>query len=406
MLDRRKFLKSIGAAGTIPFFAQLTKLLAGEPNLPDPNSPAERESKIPLRKLGKTGVKIPCVSLGANRLDSIVILKAAIQNDVTYFDTASNYMGGNSETTIGKLLESDSKLRKKLFLVTKASRARTVVDIESRLKASLENLKTDYIDFYQFHGLSEPSMLTDDLKQWVEKAKKQKKIKFFGFSTHSNMPQCLTAAAKLGWVDAIMTSYNFRLMLDDDMKKAVDACQKAGVGLVAMKTLGLRVRGGGEFTEEEKKIYRQFMDKGYTELQARIKSILQDGRIASACIGMKSVPELQENINAVIDKQQLTKADQQALSDYASGTKSDYCAGCARICSSACPDMPYIAEIMRYMMYYNSYGEPNLAKENFALLPSAAKAKLLSADYSLAQKRCPNNLPIAKVMSQAAQKLT
>jgi len=215
----------------------------------------------------------------------------------------------------------------------------------------------------------------------------------------------MTAAVKLGWIDAIMTSYNFRLMLDDDMKKAIDACQKAGVGLVAMKTLGLRVRPGEEFTEEDKKVYKHFMDKGYTEVQARIKSILQDGRIASACVGVKSVTELQENISAVVVKPELTRADQQALSDYARGTKSDYCAGCRHICSSACPDMPYIAEVMRYMMYHNSYGETILAKENFALLPSAAKAKLLSADYSMAHKLCPNHLPIAQIMRQAVQKL-
>jgi predicted aldo/keto reductase-like oxidoreductase len=266
-------------------------------------------------------------------------------------------------------------------------------------------MKTDYVDFYQLHGPSDPSVFTDEIKQWAEKAKRQKKIRLFGFSTHSNMPQCLTAAAKLGWIDAIMTSYNFRLMLVDDMKKAIDACQKTGIGLVAMKTLGLRVRPGEEFTEEDKKVYKHFMDKGYTEVQARIKAILQDGRIASACVGVKSVTELEENINAVVDKQQLTKQDHQVLADYARKTKTDYCAGCAHICSCACPDMPYIAEVMRYMMYHNSYGEQILAKENFAMLPSAAKAKLLTADYSLAAKLCPNHLPIAKIMSQAARKL-
>ncbi len=405
MLDRRKFLKSVGAAGALPFFTKLSKIFAGEPNIPDPNAPAEKKSKIPLRKLGKTGVKVPCLSIGGNRLDSLVILRAAIQNDVTYFDTARNYMGGGSEATIGKLIESDSKLRKKLFIVTKASRAHTIEEIESHLNDSLQTMKTDYVDFYQLHGPSDPSVLTDEVKQWAEKAKKQKKIRFFGFSVHRNMPQCLTAAAKLGWIDAIMTSYNFRLMLDDDMKKAVDACHKAGIGLVAMKSLGLRVRPGEEFTEEDKKIYKHFMEKGYTEVQARIKAILHDGRIASACVGVKSVTELEENINAVVVKPELTRADRQVLADYARKTKSDYCSGCAHICSSACPDMPYIAEVMRYMMYHNSYGEVKLAKENFTLLPAAAKAKLLTANYSLAAKLCPNHLPIAKIMSQAVRKL-
>jgi hypothetical protein len=44
------------------------------------------------------------------------------------------------------------------------------------------------------------------------------------------------AAAKLGWIDGIMTSYKYRLMVKDEMKRAVDACAKAGIGLTAMKT--------------------------------------------------------------------------------------------------------------------------------------------------------------------------
>ena len=43
-------------------------------------------------------------------------------------------------------------------------------------------------------------------------------------------------AAKIGWIDAIMLSYNFRIMHTDRMKKAVDACSKAGIGLTAVKT--------------------------------------------------------------------------------------------------------------------------------------------------------------------------
>ena len=46
----------------------------------------------------------------------------------------------------------------------------------------------------------------------------------------------MLAAAKLGWVDGIMMTYNYRLMVKDEMKRAVDACAKAGIGLTAMKT--------------------------------------------------------------------------------------------------------------------------------------------------------------------------
>ena len=50
------------------------------------------------------------------------------------------------------------------------------------------------------------------------------------------MAPCLEAAAKLDWIDVIMTTYNFREMQNPAMQSAIDACYKADIGLVAMKT--------------------------------------------------------------------------------------------------------------------------------------------------------------------------
>ena len=73
-------------------------------------------------------------------------------------------------------------------------------------------------------------------------------IRFFGFSTHSGRP--LEPAAKLGWVDAILVTYNFRLTKDEGMRRALDACAKAQVAITAMKVQGLNVE-----TEDDKTIY-------------------------------------------------------------------------------------------------------------------------------------------------------
>ena len=90
---------------------------------------------------------------------------------------------------------------------------------------------------YLLHYVSDVrNELTKDVKAWAENAKAEGKIRFFGFSTHKNMENCMLEAAKLGWIDGIMMSYNYRLMVKSDMKRAIDACAKAGVGLTAMKT--------------------------------------------------------------------------------------------------------------------------------------------------------------------------
>jgi predicted aldo/keto reductase-like oxidoreductase len=67
--------------------------------------------------------------------------------------------------------------------------------------------------------------------------------------------------------------------------------------------------------------------------------------------------------------------------------------------------MPYIAEVMRYLMYYKSYGDTDRARELFARLPASARARLENADYSTAEARCPQRMPIARLMTEAARKL-
>jgi len=380
----------------------------GKPNAVDPNVAKKgqktRFPQVPRRKLGKTGVRVPCLSLGTNRLDNQIILMSALRWGVSYWDTANSYVGGNSELTIGKFLLKNPEVRKELFIVSKASGARKPEDVEKRLQTSLERMNTKSIDLYCFHGLSNPAQLTDELKRWVKSAKKRKLIRFFGFSTHKNTAKCLTAAAKLGWIDAIMTSYNFRLMQKPEMQDALDACYKAGIGLIAMKTLGLRL-GHKVETEEDKKLVSHFLQKGFTEQQAKIKVVLEDKRISSACVGMQTVDILDSNALAVLDKTKLSQADKELFRQYAADTCTGYCAGCSEICDEILPDTPYVADIMRYLMYYNSYGRKQHARQLFARIPGRVKSRLLAIDYSSAEACCPQHLPIAKLVAEAVSKL-
>lgn len=411
IFSRRDFLKTIGAAGIGSVLANL-KLEAAEPNKPSQEQKPQGQ-QLPKRKFGKTGVEISCLGLGTNKADNQIILRTAHKYGVTYWDTASSYLHGASEEQIGKLIEKDPSLRKELFIVTKASGAKSVAEMDDLLAISLKRMNTDYIDLYQVHGMSDPAKLNDELKKWAEGAKKRGVIRYFGLSTHKNMAQVLNTAAKLDWVDAIMTAYNFRLMQDAEMQKALDACHKADIGLVAMKVVALsieqrkRMKDGQqiEATEEDKKVIGHFMQRGLTAEQARIKAVLQDERISCVCVGADSAGILTSNVAAVLDKTKLSKADFDVLKKYAEATCSGYCAGCAHICDSALTDMPYTSDIMRFLMYRNSYGERERAQELFGQIPETARNKLLSIDYSDAEARCPQHLPIGKFIAEAVTKL-
>jgi len=140
-INRRDFLKTAGAAGLGTALAS-AGAMAGE-KTQKPKSP-----QMPKRKLGKTGVEVSCLGLGTmfNLVDNQIILRSTLKHGVTYWDTANVYAGGNSELGIGKFLSKSPEARKKIFLVSKASRASTVAQFEERLQLSLKRLNTDYID--------------------------------------------------------------------------------------------------------------------------------------------------------------------------------------------------------------------------------------------------------------------
>ena len=418
-IDRRNFLKTVGAAG-------LSSVLASTGAIAGPNqSNAEEKPKypqVPKRTLGKTGVQVPCLSLGGNYsfIDKQILLRKAIDWGINYWDTAPNYAGGNSELGIGNFLSKHPENRKKLFIASKAPNAGTVEDVEKLLQTSLKRMNTKYLDlYYGAWSMSDPGQLTDELKKWAESAKKRKLIRFFGFTTHKNMPQNLAAAAKLDWIDTIMTTYNFRLMQDAKMQAAIDACHKAGIGLIAMKTIALSLQGLFEMhglsprkenaqkveSEEDKKAVEHFLKRGFTEEQAKIKVVLEDKRFSSVCVGMWNVAHLTSGVATALDKTKLSQSDRDILKEYAQVTCSDYCAGCAYICDSILPDAPYLSDIMRYLMYYNSYGDRDRARELFAQIPANVRSKLLSTDYGAAEAHCPQHLPIRELVTEAVSKL-
>ncbi|MHC4862752.1 MAG: aldo/keto reductase [Planctomycetota bacterium] len=418
---RRRLFAALGAAGLASVFvaartrdSQNTRA-AAEPAAPSEDR-AAKQLQVPRRKLGRTKAEVPCLALGMNILpdESQMILRKALEWGVTYWDTAPFYTGGNSDRNIGRFLEKNPQAREKLFIVSKATEARDVRRVDRLLQLALKRMNTDYVDLYMgVHPLEHPGQLTDELKYWAKKAKKKGVIRFFGFSTHENMARNLAAAARLDWIDVIMVNYNFRLMQDQRMQAAVDACHKAGIGLIAMKTQGKGPRYPSHMrykyrieTQADKKLVGHFLLRGFTAPQAKIKVVLQDERISSTCVGLSNTAVLASNVAAVLDKTKLTPADMRLFKEYSAATGSCYCAGCSHICNSAVADAPYVCDIMRSLMYYKSYGRGQMAREQFARIPRRVRNKLLRTDYSLAEACCPQRLPIAELVAEAVSKLT
>ena len=393
--SRRSFLKTTSLVWVGTLVAPFT-----------PTAEAAEESQnMPTRPFGKSGTRVSILSFGGS-LDtslSLLVLRQAFKWGVTYWDTANSYMGGRSERGMGKYIEKYPGDRSRIFLVTK-SNAWTVGGMSRDLDESLERLKTDYVDLFFVHSVRSPGDLDDDMKAWADKKKRQGKIRLFGFSTHSNMEACMMAAAKLGWIDGIMMSYNYRRMHTDDMKRAVEACAGAGIGLTAMKT-----QGGGQIktdTPSELQLADHFLKKGYTDAQAKLKAVWSNPAISSICSEMPNMTILKSNVAAALDRTTLSHRDMELLQHYARKTRAHYCAGCNDICESSSPGNIPVGDVMRCLMYARSYGDRERAKEQFRKIAPAVRRQMSNTDFTQAEQRCPQGMSIGRLMKEAVEEFT
>ncbi len=392
--SRRDFIKTAGITGAGSLLVPATHLAEA----------ADKTLQVPTRPFGKTGAEVSILSLGGmfNIAANQMLMKQAMKWGVTYWDTADCYQRG-SEKGIGKYFNKYPEDRRRVFLVTKSD-ARSPKGMTKLLDRSLGKMQTNYIDLYFVHGIRSIDELDENTKAWAEKAKAAGKIRFFGFSTHSNMEECMLEAAKLGWIDGIMMTYNYRLMHTDRMKRAVDACVKAGIGMTAMKT-----QGGGSLktdTDAELKMAGQFLQKGFTDAQAKLMAVWQNPNIASICSQMPNMTILMANAAAAKGKTQLSAIDRKLLQQYAQDTHADYCAGCAAICESAVTGDAPIGKVMRYLMYSRSYGDHDRACRRFRNIAPGIRQRIADLDYSLAEQRCPQKMPIGRLMREAGEVLT
>ena len=333
---RRNFVKTVGLAG----IAVAGAGVAGVPGAlaqPAPPAGSAPAGTTPRRKLGKTGVDVSILALGGmfDTINNQLLLKQALKWGITYWDTAESYGNGLSEEGMGRFFARNPEARKEIFLVTKIHKAIGSADLTARLDKCLKRLQTDHVDLFFIHGISSIDEMKPDYQGWSAEMKKAGKFKFLGFSSHTNMADCLIGAAKLDWIDAVMFTYNFRVMHDPKLKEALNACEKAGVGLVAMKSIAV---GPGEpkgASQAKLDMADRFLKRGFTDKQAKLKVIWENPQIASLCSQMPSLTILMANVAAARDQAKLAREEFESLRQYALETKGDYCAGCGALCQAA-----------------------------------------------------------------------
>jgi hypothetical protein len=234
------------------------------------------------------------------------------------------------------------------------------------------------------------------LEKTVARLKEEGKILHFGFSCHDdNVAELLHKAAETPWVEAVMFRFNFRRYGDKELNAAMDACAKANVGLIAMKTQGSEAAFADAWQKFEK-------TGRWNKFQSVLKAVWADPRITAAVSHMDTLEKMRENIGAALDKEDLGQAEWDAIEQYGAATRAYACDGCDHLCGPAVNAPVRIGATMRYLMYHDHYGETEKARELFGALPEPAR-RLSGVDFSRANAACPNGVDVASHMERAAR---
>jgi aryl-alcohol dehydrogenase-like predicted oxidoreductase len=200
---------------------------------------------IPRRKLGKTGEELSIVGFGGIVVmnedpgASANIVSEAVDRGVNYFDIAPSY--GNAEDRLGPAL---APYRNRCFLACKTD-GRLKDDSRADLEDSLRRLKTDHFDLYQFHALTKMSDLDKVLgpggaMETAEAAKKEGKIRYIGFSVHSQ--ETAVAAMNRYPFDTILFPLNFVLYTQAGFgPQILETARQKQIGILCLKSMAKTV---------------------------------------------------------------------------------------------------------------------------------------------------------------------
>jgi len=392
---RRRFLKTavasasaVGAAA-----APLSGLALNEDAKAHPKT-----TGIPTRSFGNTGIQVPILHLGTSqRLDPRYdkLMHRSFAAGVTWFDTALSYGWGSSHRAIANFL-TQIEDRKKLWLTSKSGSER-VAGLRAGIEEVLEELGTDYLDLYLMHGIDDLDMLDRKYLALGEELKAKGKTRFFGFSCHDgNVVELLSKAAKTGGIDAILFRYNFRRYGDLELNRAIDACHRAGIAMLAMKTQGS--------VPEEIESVIDFHSQNFTLGQAKLKSVWADERIASIVSEMDSVERVRENVAAARSEESLTAEEGHQLNQLAAFTAAYACNGCKHLCENAVAKQVAIAAPLRYLMYHECYGKTERARELYRGIPATAR-EFSDRELEQACRLCPQGIDIPARLRRARELL-
>ena len=299
------------------------------------------------RRLGNSELQVSEIALGSWLTYGVAVeteraracIRRAFDLGINFLDTANMYGRGAAESLLGELLASYRRdeyvlATKVYFPMSDTDRGLSRTQIHKQIDASLERLRTDYVDLYQCHRYDDETPLEETL-QAMSEVVAAGKARYVGFSEWS--PRQIRESSRREGVTKFVSSQPRYSMLYRKPEREVFAlCEKLGIGQIVWSPLAQGVLTGkyrpgepppsdsraahrhiGRFADP--KVLEAVQDLGPIALrlslslsQLALAWVLREKRVASAIIGATRPEQIEENVGAVgveLDSESLREID-------------------------------------------------------------------------------------------------
>jgi len=366
-----------------------------------------------LRRLGeRSGLKVASVSIGAMRfpddcLDSVALIRHAIDSGMRYIDTSRGY--GESEFKLGAALKDG--YREKVILSSKCSpwikKVRDDDDgsadsVRRRIDETILRLGVDTLDFYQIWNIDsrdawELATKKGGMVEGIRRAMDEGLVGHTGFTTHDSVENLLGYLDMADWAEVVLVSYN---LLNRTYEPVLAKARKNGLGTIVMNPVG-----GGSLTEKSD-VIMQCADKlGVSSVaDLAVRYVLSNPNVDTILCGMQKPADVDATI-ASAETGTFSTDQIEAVNSFFSSLSSKevhFCTGC-KYCLP-CPAGIHIPAIMKAVYEARFLGLVESPKRRYAQATKDVKPDACT-DCGACEEKCTQSLKIRNELKYAMETL-